>query len=128
MKCLLISFAGSMFAACLLCIPVLAQSALEITARAIAEAGEGKVAEALADYARAIELDPKLVIAYYNRSLVYNIQKDYAKSLEDLNKTLELVPDHRRALLNRGRVYRETRKYDLALADFTKLTELMPED
>lgn len=46
--------------------------------------------QALADYSRAIELDPNLAEAYYNRGLVRLAQKQQELAISDLSKAGEL--------------------------------------
>ncbi len=50
--------------------------------------------KALADYNKAIELDPKFATAYYNRGFVDADKKDYDKALADYNKAIELDPKY----------------------------------
>ena len=50
----------------------------------------GKLPEAYDDYTRAIELEPNLGEAYYNRGLVQIFMKDTRKGCMDLSKAGEL--------------------------------------
>jgi serine/threonine protein kinase len=84
---------------------------------------------ALADYNRAIELDPKYVDAYDSRgSLKLDKLKDTQGALADYNKAIELNDRYTYAYYNRGRL----RLYELndsqgALADYNKAIELNPQ-
>lgn len=49
---------------------------------------------ALADFTKAIELDPFQARHYAHRGLVYLILKEYRQALEDYNKALELNPNN----------------------------------
>ena len=53
--------------------------------------GKSNVAK---DQTRAIELDPKYVLAYVSRSAVYYAKKDYDKAVADCTRALELDPKH----------------------------------
>ncbi|MDX2214765.1 MAG: tetratricopeptide repeat protein [Oculatellaceae cyanobacterium bins.114] len=53
---------------------------------------------AIADYTRAIAINPQDVYAYYNRGLVYRDLQQYREALADLNRAIELgleeaIPD-----------------------------------
>jgi tetratricopeptide (TPR) repeat protein len=55
---------------------------------------EEAVAQAIQDFDRAIEIDPGIVQAYFNRGLAYVRQDDKASWLPDLERVLSLEPDH----------------------------------
>ncbi|MGD1701691.1 tetratricopeptide repeat protein [Dapis sp. BLCC M229] len=46
---------------------------------------KGDYEKAIADYDRAIQLDPEFVYAYLNRGLTYNDRGEYEKALADFN-------------------------------------------
>ena len=54
---------------------------------------EARYDEAISDFTRAIEINPKHGDAYYSRGIVYYYKKDYPKSLDDFNKAQELGID-----------------------------------
>ncbi|AKV66371.1 tetratricopeptide repeat protein [Microcystis panniformis] len=45
---------------------------------------------ALADYSKAIELNPNYAYAYINRGVVYALTRDFPKALADAEKASEL--------------------------------------
>jgi tetratricopeptide (TPR) repeat protein len=47
---------------------------------------------AIAEYSRAIELDPKLAAAYNYRGSAYGEKGDYDKAIADFNMAIELDP------------------------------------
>src|SRR5262245_27706564 len=69
---------------------------------------EGKAYDqALADYSKAIELEPSFIDAYFSRSSLYTDHPDiaknsYAKAVADLTKIVELLPNDFCARFNRG--------------------------
>ena len=48
---------------------------------------------AIADYDKAIKLDPKYISAYYNRGLAKYDLKDYEGASSDFDKANELNPE-----------------------------------
>ena len=48
----------------------------------------GNLDQALADYAKAIELDPKYADAYYNRAIVHEDKGDPDRAISDYSKTI----------------------------------------
>ena len=65
---------------------------------------------ALADYNKAIELDPDDAIVYNNRGLLYKAQKKEDLALADFNKAIELNPKYVTAYTNRGSLYSDQKK------------------
>jgi tetratricopeptide (TPR) repeat protein len=55
---------------------------------------DGKSREALADYTRAIERDPKLTLAYVNRGYVLNDVDEPGKAVKDFQIAIQLQPDN----------------------------------
>jgi tetratricopeptide (TPR) repeat protein len=48
---------------------------------------QGQFAWAISDYTKALEINPKLASAYYNRARAYYFKKEYDKSWDDIKKT-----------------------------------------
>jgi tetratricopeptide (TPR) repeat protein len=70
---------------------------------------KGDLDRAIADYDKAIELDPKYVMAYNNRGIAYGKKGDFDSAIADLNKAIELDPKYVKAcpsseFLRRGAV------------------------
>jgi tetratricopeptide (TPR) repeat protein len=66
---------------------------------------QGKVDEALAEYQRALELDPHYVPAYTNLGTVYLGMKDYDRAIEYFKKVIELNYWDKKAHFNLGTAY-----------------------
>ena len=79
---------------------------------------------ALTDYSRAIELDPNLAQAYFNRGDTYYRLHRYKVALVDLNRVIELDPNFAQAYFNRGNTYARLQQYEAALADYSRAIEL----
>ena len=54
---------------------------------------KGDYDRAIANYDRAIWLQPDYIDAYYNRGLAYSNKGDYDRAIADLEKVLELSAD-----------------------------------
>lgn len=89
---------------------------------------QGACEQAIADYTRAVELDPNLAEAYNNRAFVLMVKKEYSSALPDLNRALELRPDYPNALMNRGDFYNYyyAINYDRAVADYDRVLKIDP--
>ncbi len=75
---------------------------------------------------RAIDLNQKDSMAYYNRGTVYNRIGYFDKAIDDFNKTIELNPKFYHAYNNRGIVYKTKGFYNMAIVDFGKAIEINP--
>ncbi|MGB6294776.1 MAG: tetratricopeptide repeat protein, partial [Rivularia sp. (in: cyanobacteria)] len=82
---------------------------------------------ALADFNKAIQMNPEFTMAYYNRGTFYDDQKKQDLALADFNKAIQINPQYADAYLNRGYVYHNHKKQDLALADYNKAIKINPE-
>jgi protein-tyrosine-phosphatase len=84
--------------------------------------------DALADFDRAIELDPEYAWLTVERGETYRLMERYDDALADFNRAIELDPDQPWAIGRRGETYRLMERYDDALADFNRAIELDPSD
>jgi tetratricopeptide (TPR) repeat protein len=82
--------------------------------------------EALADFDRAIELDPGNAEAFGDRAVIYLMMERYDEALADFDRAIELDPSDAEVIGNRGETYRRMERYDEALADFDRAIELDP--
>jgi protein O-mannosyl-transferase len=87
---------------------------------------EDKFDLALADFNKAIELNPNYAQAYYNRGTAYKDENKNELALADFNQAIGLDPDFSLAYNNRGNIYLDENKYELALADFNQAIKLKP--
>jgi len=111
--------------------------------RGNAWSNKGKYNRAIADYTKAIEIDPEYADAYYNRALAwknkgYRYYKkaaaDFKKStmanrmaiIANLTKIIEMTPNDPKVYYNRGIIWKKIGDYDKALADYTKAIEIDP--
>lgn len=83
---------------------------------------------ALTNYNKAIEINPKLVIALNNRGNIKSDLKDYKGAISDFNKALVINPKNIFAYTNRGLAKAKIKDYSGAISDFTKAISLDPKD
>ena len=70
--------------------------------RGNAKAELKRYSEAIADYDKAIELDPNFALAYMNRGKAKAELKQYSEAIADYDKAIELDPNFALAYTNRG--------------------------
>ena len=89
---------------------------------------KGRYDEAIAEYTKAIEINPNYSTAYTNRGNVYfNHLMEYDLAIADYSKAIELDPNNALAYENRSGVYYTNKQYDLAIADDSKVIMLNPD-
>ncbi|MCY4557217.1 MAG: tetratricopeptide repeat protein [Chloroflexi bacterium] len=82
---------------------------------------------AIADFDRAIEIDPENVGAFVNRAVCKQNKDDHLGAIADWDCALELKPDDGGWYVNRGIVKETIGDYDGALADYTRAAEVEPD-
>lgn len=73
---------------------------------------------AVDDFARAVELNPYFVEAYYSRGILYwrELRNAY-RAIRDLTRVMELSPEWAEAWFNRAQAHQMRGDFDLAIAD-----------
>lgn len=92
--------------------------------RAVALHQKRDLERAIADYTKAIELDPDDVWNYRQRARVLSECGANVRALEDCNKALEIDPENHVSYKIRGEIRFAQKEYDLVIADCTKSIEL----
>jgi lipoprotein NlpI len=87
---------------------------------------KGDLDGALADYTRAIEIDPHYAEAYFNRGLVKHAKGDTDGALADFTRAIEISPGNADFYDNRASVRYERGDLDGAIADVTHSIEMRP--
>lgn len=82
---------------------------------------------AIADYNKAIELDPE-PSAYTNRGVIKANLQDYQGAIADYNRAIELDPKYVLAYYNRGNAKGTLQDYRASIADYSRAIELDPKD
>jgi tetratricopeptide (TPR) repeat protein len=80
----------------------------------------------MADFDKAIELDPQAAPAYGGRGAAWGEKGEYDKAMADFDKAIELDPQAAPAYAGRGAAWMAKEDCDKAIADFTKVIELDP--
>ncbi|PYL23621.1 MAG: hypothetical protein DMF37_09355, partial [Verrucomicrobia bacterium] len=94
--------------------------------RASARGFNGDMNGAIADFSRAIELDPKSTSAYYHRGIARLEKAEFDAAIGDLNRAIELSPNTSDYYNDRGLAKLRKGDNDGAIADFTRAIELDP--
>jgi tetratricopeptide (TPR) repeat protein/predicted aspartyl protease len=94
--------------------------------RGAAAAARRDYERAVADYTKAIELDPTDPTYPYQRALAHMALRQLLLAGDDLNLTLKLQPDNIEALANRAELRLGARDRPGAIADVDKAAELAP--
>ncbi len=87
---------------------------------------KGEVDRAIADYTKAIALDPNYAIAYTNRGLTYEKKGEVDRAIADYTKAIALDPNYAIAYTNRGAAYYSKGEVDRAIADFDETIKRNP--
>ncbi len=91
-----------------------------------AERARGNFEDAIADFTQAIELDPKYIVAYFNRALAKSSNNDRIGAIVDFSHTLIFDPQFVPAYVDRGLAKERNSDREGALADFNHAIELDP--
>lgn len=86
-----------------------------------------KYPEAIKEFEKAIQKDPKNIDAYNCLGAVYQIMGEIDKALESYQKTISLGPDHLGALLQLGTLYLQAGKAEEGKATLEKALRVNPE-
>ena len=81
---------------------------------------------AIADFDRAIEMDPDYALAYLNRGNAKSFKGDQEAAIIDFDRAIDLDPGNSEAYYNRGIARRMRGDHDGAIADYDRTIELDP--
>lgn len=99
----------------------------DLVNRGIEKAKNGDLDGAIADFNRAMELDPKNDAPYYNRAQAKKLKNDTAGAIADYTRAIELGSTNPAAYNNRANARAENKDRDGAIADYTRAIELKPD-
>ena len=97
-------------------------------ARGVENERQGKDQDAINDFTRAIELDPKNKFAYNSRALTKAKGGDYQGAIDDYTKGIEVDPGDPLMYRNRGVNKARLKDYAGAILDYNRVIEITPED
>lgn len=75
---------------------------------------------AIADFSKAIELDPQAILAHGNRANARSVTGETDGAIADYTRAIELDPGYTAAYTGRGLEYEKRGDKELAIADFKK--------
>jgi tetratricopeptide (TPR) repeat protein len=87
----------------------------------------GNYEDAIADYTRAIRIDPDYASAYYNRGIEYKNLKNYEDAIADYTRAIRIDPDYVFAYKRRGNA-KEKAGLPYWCSDYKKCCDLGDED
>jgi tetratricopeptide (TPR) repeat protein len=73
---------------------------------------QGRFDDAITDFSRALEHNPEIAWAYFNRGLSWVIRGDETRAQADFERCIALKPELREDLLKRAELARELRGKD----------------
>ena len=89
---------------------------------------KGDFDRAIADFTRAVDINPQFHVRYFNRGYAHLLKGDFDRAIADYSKTVELNPQDYFAYYLRGVAHELKRDYDRAIADYTRAIEIDPTD
>ena len=100
--------------------------------RAVVHQSMNHYDEAILDYTKALQINDKMVDAYYNRAQIILTRKDIinadiTKAIADLEKAIELDPKFIDALFAMAAAYKKLANYHKALEYIEKLLQIEPD-
>jgi TolB-like protein/DNA-binding winged helix-turn-helix (wHTH) protein/tetratricopeptide (TPR) repeat protein len=98
------------------------------TALAYGSAADWDWRTARREFQRAIELNPRYVVALYQYGFFLSILGKHEEAITSIEQALELDPLSAIVRYRAGRVYYHARQYDKAADQFSRILELNPSD
>jgi tetratricopeptide (TPR) repeat protein len=95
--------------------------------RGMAYCSRSEYQRAIADFDRALALDPTYAWAYVLRGMAFSAGEEYQRAIADFDRALALDARAASAYAHRGIAYTERREYQRAIADFDRALVLDPE-
>lgn len=95
--------------------------------RGKAYTNQGNLTQAIAEYSKAIEINPKHAKAYYNRGNTYGKRDNLIQAISDYTKAIEIDSNFAAAYCNRGNAYQTQGNFQQAISDYNKAIEINPD-
>lgn len=97
---------------------------IEASRRLAQMAVQRGVSDALADYNMALQQDPRLIFAWFNKGNIYYALGDFTSAIQSFSEALRIDPDFGQAYFNRGISYLRMGNKAQAFSDLSKAGEL----
>jgi len=94
--------------------------------KGISYGNKGQNDQAISNYTKALEINPKFAKAFLSRGVAYRMKGQYDQAISDYNKALEINPKFAEAYNNRGQAYGDKGQYDRAISNYNKALEINP--
>ena len=107
---------------------ILDKYADEYFALGIESAKLGAPDAAMANFDKAIAMNPRHVDAYVHKARLLYDMGAYRDALTYVNKALDVVPTYFKAIYNRGKIYYALNELELAAADLDRATSMKKEN
>lgn len=102
-------------------------NASEFYARGMVQDVLANYDEAIADFDKAVNLDPQRAAIYASRANAYKAKNDYERALANFDRAIQLDPNRKRDYLDRGRLFSSKKDWDNSIADYDMAIQLDPE-
>jgi putative GTP pyrophosphokinase len=99
------------------CNPAASIASIIYKHRGMAYFAKSQYDEAIADFSRALELEPSAYKQLYFRGVIKSVQNRYVEAIDDFSQSLELHPYQQYCLYRRAQAYYHLEDYPAALAD-----------
>jgi tetratricopeptide (TPR) repeat protein len=86
----------------------------------------GEFDKAIADFTKAIQIDPQYASAWNSRGVAWREKEDYRKAIQDYDEALRIDRRYAEAYGNRGFALRRLGDYAPAIADYEQAIRLAP--
>ncbi|MFL6468868.1 MAG: TonB family protein [Pyrinomonadaceae bacterium] len=96
--------------------------------RASSSAAKGEIDQAIADYTKAIEMNPSGTNAFLGRGAAHLAKKLWDLAIADYSKVLEMSPNNATAFAGRADAYEKRGDLEHASQDVNKLIEIEPDN
>jgi tetratricopeptide (TPR) repeat protein len=99
---------------------------VDFAARGLVWVITGETDKAIADFDKAIEMQPAFVTAYLRRAIAFANKDDFDKAVNDCTEAIRLDPSNAEPYCSRGAVLSAKGDHDKALRDFDQAVRLNP--
>jgi tetratricopeptide (TPR) repeat protein len=99
----------------------------EFYARGLAHDVLGNYDGAIADFDKALQLDPRRAAIYASRGNAYEAKNDYEHAIANFDRAIQLEPNRKRAYLDRARLFSSKKDWENSIADYDMAIQIDPE-